>query len=59
MRGGVESRPVAFRYSGRNLAGGVVGARTAVSRGSGFVRAVFLVVGAALIARLTWGLVAG
>lgn len=35
-----------------NLAGGIVGARTAVARGSGFVRAVFLVVVAVLIARL-------
>ena len=35
-----------------NLAGGVIGARTAVRKGSGFVRVVFLVVVAALLAKL-------
>jgi uncharacterized membrane protein YfcA len=39
-----------------NLIGGIVGARTAVVRGSGFVRAVFLVVVAVLILRLAWSL---
>lgn len=42
-----------------NLVGGVVGARTAVARGSAFVRAVFLAVGAVLIARLGWSLLTG
>lgn len=40
-----------------NLAGGIVGARTAVARGSAFVRAVFLVVVAVLIARLGYDVV--
>ena len=35
-----------------NLAGGVIGARTAVKRGSGFVRIVFLVVVAVLLIKL-------
>lgn len=37
-----------------NVAGGYVGARTAVARGSGFIRVVFLVVVAALAARVGW-----
>lgn len=37
-----------------NLVGGYVGARTAISRGSGFVRAVFLVVVGGLVLRLGW-----
>ena len=37
-----------------NLAGGYLGARTAISRGSSFVRAAFLVVSGALIAKLCW-----
>jgi Predicted permeases len=37
-----------------NLAGGYLGARTAISRGAGFVRAAFLVVSAVLIAKLCW-----
>jgi uncharacterized membrane protein YfcA len=37
-----------------NLAGGYLGARTAVARGSGFVRVVFVVVVLALIVRLSW-----
>lgn len=41
-----------------NLIGGWVGARTAIRRGSVFVRAVFLVVVAALAARLAWDLLA-
>ena len=40
-----------------NLAGGVIGARTAVRKGSGFVRIVFLVVVAALLLKLTYDLV--
>jgi uncharacterized membrane protein YfcA len=35
-----------------NVAGGWLGAHTAISRGSGFVRAVFLTVVVALILRL-------
>ena len=42
-----------------NLAGGVVGARTAVRRGSGFVRVVFLVVVAALLVKLGIDIVRG
>jgi uncharacterized membrane protein YfcA len=42
-----------------NLAGGIVGARTAVARGSGFVRAVFLAVVAVLIVRLAWSVLRG
>ncbi|NLE72425.1 MAG: TSUP family transporter [Actinomycetales bacterium] len=37
-----------------NVAGAYLGARMAVARGSGFVRAVFLVVVAALVVRLGW-----
>lgn len=37
-----------------NLAGGYLGARTAIAKGSGFVRAAFLVVAAVLIAKLCW-----
>ena len=40
-----------------NLIGAVIGARTAVARGSGFVRSVFLVVVALLIVRLGWDIV--
>ncbi|HAN70544.1 MAG TPA: hypothetical protein DCQ36_03010, partial [Actinobacteria bacterium] len=39
-----------------NILGGVIGARTAMRRGSGFVRVVFLVVVGALILRLAWDL---
>jgi uncharacterized membrane protein YfcA len=39
-----------------NMAGAVVGARMAISRGSGFVRMVFLAVVGALILRLGWDL---
>lgn len=42
-----------------NLAGGVIGARTAVRKGSGFVRVVFLTVVAALLLKLTYDVVAG
>lgn len=37
-----------------NLSGGIVGSRLALSRGTGFVRRMFLVVVAALILRLAW-----
>jgi uncharacterized membrane protein YfcA len=37
-----------------NVLGAVIGARMAIRRGSGFVRAVFLVVVAVLIVRLGW-----
>jgi len=40
-----------------NLVGGYVGARTAVARGSAFVRVVFLVVVSALILRLGWDVI--
>lgn len=39
-----------------NILGGVIGARTAMRRGSGFVRVVFLVVVGVLILRLAWDL---
>jgi uncharacterized membrane protein YfcA len=42
-----------------NLAGGVIGARTAVRKGSGFVRVVFLVVVAALLVKLAYDLLRG
>ena len=42
-----------------NVAGGYVGARTAAARGSGFVRAVFLVVVAVLVVRLGWDVAHG
>ena len=37
-----------------NVLGAVVGARTAIARGSGFVRGVLLIVVAALIVALAW-----
>jgi hypothetical protein len=42
-----------------NLAGGYLGARTAVSAGSRFVRIVFLAVVAVLIVRLAWQIFSG
>ena len=42
-----------------NAAGGYLGARTAIARGSAFVRAVFLAVTFALLVRLGWSLAAG
>ena len=42
-----------------NLLGGYLGARTAVARGSRFVRVVFLVVVGALVLRLGWQVVTG
>lgn len=42
-----------------NLLGGYLGARTAVARGSRFVRVVFLVVVSALVLRLGWQVVTG
>ncbi|WP_336922734.1 TSUP family transporter [Aquipuribacter sp. SD81] len=42
-----------------NLLGGWLGARTAIARGSRFVRVVFLVVVGLLAARLAWEVVAG
>ncbi|MGY1644002.1 TSUP family transporter [Geodermatophilus sp. SYSU D00703] len=42
-----------------NLAGGYLGARTAVGAGSGFVRVVFLAVVGVLIVRLGWQLLQG
>ncbi len=42
-----------------NVLGGYVGARTAVAKGAGFVRAVFVVVSAALVVRLGYDVVRG
>jgi uncharacterized membrane protein YfcA len=42
-----------------NVAGGWTGARTATTRGSGFVRAVFLLVVSVLVVRLAWDVVHG
>lgn len=42
-----------------NVTGAIVGARTAIARGSGFVRIVFLIVVAILIVRLAWDVFAG
>jgi hypothetical protein len=42
-----------------NLAGGVIGARTAVRKGSGFVRVVFLVVVAALLVKIAYDVLRG
>jgi len=41
-----------------NLVGGYVGARTAVARGSGFVRVVFIVVVGAFVTKLGWSMLA-
>lgn len=41
-----------------NVVGGYLGARTAVSRGAGFVRVVFIVVASALIVRLAYDVLA-
>jgi hypothetical protein len=37
-----------------NLVGGLLGAHTAINRGSGFVRGVLVVVVIALLCRLSW-----
>lgn len=50
---------VGLAMAGGNLVGGYLGARTAVSRGSRFVRTVFLVVVAALTVRLAWDVLRG
>lgn len=42
-----------------NMAGGYLGAKMAVSKGSGFIRVVFLVVVAVLIIKLSWDLLQG
>jgi uncharacterized protein len=42
-----------------NLLGAVVGARTAVRRGSGFVRVVFLVVVGVLLVKLGYDILTG
>ncbi len=42
-----------------NLLGGYLGARTAIARGSRFVRVFFLVVVGALVLRLGWQVVTG
>ena len=41
-----------------NLVGGYIGARTAVARGSGFVRVVFIVVVGAFVTKLGWSMLA-
>ena len=46
--------PLGLAMGGCNLIGGVVGARMAAARGSGFVRIAFLSVVALLIVRLAW-----
>jgi hypothetical protein len=43
---------VGLVIAGANLLGGYVGARTAVAKGSGFVRAVFVVVVSAFIVKI-------
>ena len=50
---------LALAMAAGNLLGGVLGARMAIRRGSGFVRIVFLVVVGLLILRLGWDLVTG
>jgi hypothetical protein len=45
---------VAFSLALANGVGGILGARTALQKGSGWVRVMFIVVVAALIARLGW-----
>ncbi len=50
---------VGLPMAAANTAGGYLGARTAVTRGSGFVRVVFLVVVAALVARVGWQVLTG
>ena len=42
-----------------NIAGALLGTRLALSRGTGFVRQVFLIVLLLLIARFSWDTVAG
>jgi len=51
--------PLGLVMGSANLIGGYLGARTAVSAGSRFVRTVFLVVVAVLVVRLAWQLLAG
>jgi uncharacterized membrane protein YfcA len=48
---------VGFVIAGANLIGGYVGARTAVARGSGFVRAVFVVIVSAFIVKISGSLI--
>jgi uncharacterized membrane protein YfcA len=43
---------VGLVIAGANLLGGYVGARTAVARGSGFVRAVFVLIVTAFIVKI-------
>jgi uncharacterized membrane protein YfcA len=46
--------PIALFMGAANVCGGYLGARTAVARGSAFVRVVFLIVVSVLIVRLGW-----
>ena len=42
-----------------NVTGGIFGARTALARGSGFVRVIFVIVVSALILKLGFDVVSG
>ncbi len=57
--GGHVMWKVALLIAATNLLGGYAGARTAVAKGSAFVRLVFVVVVGSFIVKITWGLVAG
>lgn len=50
--------PLGLAIGAANLVGGYVGARMAVSKGSRFVRIVFIVVVGALIVKLSWDMIA-
>jgi uncharacterized membrane protein YfcA len=51
--------PLGLAVGAANLAGGYLGARMAMSKGSRFVRVVFIVVVGALIVKLSWDLISG
>lgn len=51
--------PLGLAIGAANLVGGYLGARMAVSKGSRFVRMVFIVVVGALIVKLSWDMIAG
>ena len=53
---GAPLRGLGLLMGAANVSGAYLGARTAVARGSRFVRVVFLLVAFALIVRLGWGL---
>ena len=57
---GIDVHSLAGRRTGAaNVVGGYVGARTAVARGSAFVRIVFVLVSGALVIRLAAEVVEG